>query len=280
MQPEVAWETRRPLVPELALVSATAAYGATFVLVQDALERVTPVGFILLRFAVGAVVLAPFALARGWRRPSVAATPREFTWACVAFGVVAFIGYWFQNAGLEQTTTSNSAFITGLFVVFMPLIETVVLRKAPPAERACRGRSVDVRVVPAHRRRPVPEPGDMLTLGCAFFFGIWIYTGGRYSQRFDPIVITARAARDRRDPRGAVRGHRRDRDDRRAGGRRRARHRRAVQRRSPSPCSSGASATSSRAGPPSSCCSNRSSRASSAIGWGSASASPATWARS
>jgi drug/metabolite transporter (DMT)-like permease len=133
MQPEVAWETRRPLVPELALVSATAAYGATFVLVQDALERVTPVGFILLRFAVGALVLAPVAFARGWRRPSVAATPREFTRACIAFGVVAFIGYWFQNAGLEQTTTSNSAFITGLFVVFVPLIETVVLRKAPPA---------------------------------------------------------------------------------------------------------------------------------------------------
>ncbi|MET1003731.1 MAG: DMT family transporter [Acidimicrobiia bacterium] len=191
MQPEVAWETRRPLVPELALISATAAYGATFVLVQDALERVTPVGFILLRFAVGAVVLAPFALARGWRRPSVAATPREFTCACVAFGVVAFIGYWFQNAGLEQTTTSNSAFITGLFVVFVPLIETVVLRKAPPANVLI---AVVVSTFGLFLLTGADlslNRGDMLTLGCAFFFGIWIYLGGRYSQRFDPIAITA-----------------------------------------------------------------------------------------
>jgi drug/metabolite transporter (DMT)-like permease len=191
MQPEVAWETRRPLVPELALVSATAAYGATFVLVQDALERVTPVGFILLRFAVGALVLAPFAFARSWRRPSVAATPREFTWACIAFGVVAFIGYWFQNAGLEQTTTSNSAFITGLFVVFVPLIETVVLRKAPPANVLI---AVVVSTFGLFLLTGADlslNRGDMLTLGCAFFFGIWIYLGGRYSQRFDPIAITA-----------------------------------------------------------------------------------------
>jgi drug/metabolite transporter (DMT)-like permease len=191
MQPEVAWETRRPLVPELALVSATAAYGATFVLVQDALERVTPVGFILLRFAVGALVLAPFAFARSWRRPRVAATPREFTWACIAFGVVAFIGYWFQNAGLEQTTTSNSAFITGLFVVFVPLIETVVLRKAPPANVLI---AVVVSTFGLFLLTGADlslNRGDMLTLGCAFFFGIWIYLGGRYAQRFDPIAITA-----------------------------------------------------------------------------------------
>ena len=96
----------------------------------------------------------------------------------VAFGVVAFVGYWFQNAGLERTTTSNSAFITGLFVVFTPLVETVVLRKAPPANGA-RGRGVDGRALPPHRRRPLAEPGDLLTLGCAFFFGIWIYMGGR-----------------------------------------------------------------------------------------------------
>src|SRR5262245_42406472 len=60
------WDTRRPLVPELALIVATAAYGSTFVLVQDALERVTPTGFNLLRFSVAAIVLLPFAVARGW----------------------------------------------------------------------------------------------------------------------------------------------------------------------------------------------------------------------
>src|SRR5262249_40187490 len=127
-----AWETRRPLLPELALIAATISYGATFVIVQHALEGVTPVGFIMLRFSVGALVLAPFAIKSGWRLPWARHERMSRFWgAAVAFGVVGFIGYWFQNAGLERTTTSNSAFITGLFVVFTPLVETVVRRRAP-----------------------------------------------------------------------------------------------------------------------------------------------------
>ena len=160
-------------------------------IVQDALEHVTPVGFILLRFTVGAVVLLPFALVRGWRRPGVDASGRAFTIAVLAFGGIAFVGYWFQNAGLERTTTSNSAFITGLFVVFTPSRRDG--RAAPRAatQRPRRGRRRHRRAVPPHRRGPSLNSGDLLTLGCAFFFGIWIYMGGRLSQRYDPVMLTA-----------------------------------------------------------------------------------------
>jgi drug/metabolite transporter (DMT)-like permease len=186
-----SWQTRRPLLPELALLAATAAYGSTFVLVQDALDRVTPVGFILLRFTVGAVVLLPFALARGWRRPGVPGDPRAYVWACLAFGVVAFIGYWFQNAGLERTTTSNSAFITGLFVVFTPLIETAVLRRWPGPNVLAAVVIATVGLFLLTGADLSRNTGDLLTLGCAFFFGIWIYMGGRLSQRYDPVMLTA-----------------------------------------------------------------------------------------
>jgi drug/metabolite transporter (DMT)-like permease len=179
------------LLPELALIAATAAYGATFVLVQDALERVTPVGFILLRFAIGAVVLLPFALARGWRRAGVDADAGSYAWACVAFGFVAFAGYWFQNAGLERTTTSNSAFITGLFVVFTPIVETVVLRRWPPVNVLWAVAVATIGLFLLTGADLSLNSGDLLTLGCAFFFGIWIYMGGRLSQRYDPVMLTA-----------------------------------------------------------------------------------------
>jgi drug/metabolite transporter (DMT)-like permease len=185
------WETRRPLVPELALITATCAYGATFVLVQDALERVTPVGFILLRFAVGALVLAPFAIARGPRLPGVEVSGRDYAGVVVMFGAVAFIGYWFQNAGLERTTTSNSAFITGLFVVFTPLVETVVLRRAPASNVLLAVAVATVGLFLLTGADLSLNSGDALTLGCAFLFGIWIYMGGRLSQRFDALTLTA-----------------------------------------------------------------------------------------
>jgi drug/metabolite transporter (DMT)-like permease len=185
------WETRRPLLPELSLIAATAAYGATFVIVQDALERVTPVGFILLRFSVGALVLAPFAIARGYRLPGTTAAGKEFAGIVLAFGAVAFAGYWFQNAGLERTTTSNSAFITGLFVVFTPLVETAVLRRRPPPNVLLAVVVATIGLFLLTGADLSLNSGDLLTLGCAFFFGIWIYMGGRLSQRFDAVTVTA-----------------------------------------------------------------------------------------
>jgi drug/metabolite transporter (DMT)-like permease len=190
----LTWETARPLVPELALIAATIAYGATFKLVQDALADVTPVGFILLRFGMGAIVLLPFASRNGWRGPSTARAtlrPRDFVLAALAFGVVGFAGYWFQNEGLQRTTTSNSAFITGLFVVFTPLLETAVTRRRPSL-------NVMIAVLFAVAGLFLLEgstfrlhAGDALTLAGAFFFGLWILMGSYFTQHFDPIALTA-----------------------------------------------------------------------------------------
>jgi drug/metabolite transporter (DMT)-like permease len=181
----------RRYLPELALISATVAYGATFVLVQDALDDATPAGFILLRFTIGTIVLAPFALRRGFRRPGVSVTARDFAMAAVAFGVVGFVGYWFQNAGLERTTTSDSAFITGLFVVFTPLIEVVVTRRLPETRVLWAVAVSALGLCLLTGASVAIGAGDALTLGCAFFFAIWIVLGSALSQRFDAIALTA-----------------------------------------------------------------------------------------
>jgi drug/metabolite transporter (DMT)-like permease len=173
------------------LVTATIAYGATFKIVQNALDHLTPVGFILLRFVAGTIVLTPFALRRGWRRHGVDAGPRDFCVAALGFGVVAFGGYWFQNAGLERTTTSNAAFITGLFVVFTPLVETVVTRRVPSRNvlAAVGVSAVGLFLLTGASLRI--GAGDALVLGCALMFGIWIVLGGTLAPRFDPVALTA-----------------------------------------------------------------------------------------
>ena len=160
-------------------------------IVKHALEHVTPVGFILLRFTIGTIALTPLALRRGFRRPGVSASVRSFVFATVAFGVAGFAGYWFQNAGLQRTTTSDSAFITGLFVVFTPMIEVLVTRRLPDS------RVVVAVVVSAAGLFMLTGAslaigaGNALTLGCAVMFGAWIFLGGIFSQRFDPVALTA-----------------------------------------------------------------------------------------
>ncbi|HEV7524024.1 MAG TPA: DMT family transporter [Acidimicrobiia bacterium] len=190
----LTWETARPLVPELALIAATIAYGATFKLVQNALDDVTPVGFILLRFSMGAVVLLPIAIRNGWRGPSTAREGlrfKDFLLAVLAFGVVGFAGYWFQNAGLERTTTSNSAFITGLFVVFTPLLQTVVTRRRPSLNVVIAVAFAVVGLFLLEGSTFRLHSGDALTLACAFCFGLWILIGSYFTQHFDPIALTA-----------------------------------------------------------------------------------------
>lgn len=190
----LTWETARPLVPELALIAATLAYGATFKLVQDALKDVTPVGFILLRFSMGAAVLLPFAIRTGWQGPSTAREGlrrKHFILAVLAFGVVGFAGYWLQNEGLKRTTTSNSAFITGLFVVFTPLIETAVTRRRPSLNVVVAVACAVVGLFLLEGSTLRLHAGDALTLGCAVLFAIWILLGAYFTQHFDPVALTA-----------------------------------------------------------------------------------------
>lgn len=182
----------RAFYPELALVVASFLYGATFTIVQDALDHLTATGFVLLRFGIGGAALLPLALYRGWRGP--AARPRDSVGvvaACgAALGFTAYVAYVCQNVGLEHTTTSNSAFITGLFAVFTPLVAAVAYRRLP-------NRSVVVSVVLAvlglfllTGAQPTLGFGDAITLVTAFFFGIWFVLTGAWANRFDVVTLT------------------------------------------------------------------------------------------
>ena len=182
----------RAFSPELALVVASILYGATFTIVQDALDDLTATGFILLRFAIGGLALLPLALRRGWRGPAArpADSARVMAGCGVALGVTAFVAYVCQNVGLQHTTTSNSAFITGLFAVFTPLVAAVLYRRLPNS-------SVVVSVVLAvvglfllTGAQPTLGFGDAITLVTAFSFGIWFVQVGAWANRFDVVSLT------------------------------------------------------------------------------------------
>jgi drug/metabolite transporter (DMT)-like permease len=100
---------------ELALLAIAAVWGATFVMVQDAIESLEPMAFLAYRFLpAGAIVAIVFR--RALRRLS-----RDGWLAALGMGAVLTAGYVFQTYGLEHTTASNAGFITGLFVVLTPL---------------------------------------------------------------------------------------------------------------------------------------------------------------
>ena len=106
----------------LALVAVTAVWGLTFVQVKDALKLYPLFAFLAVRFAIATLTLA----VPGRRR--VRTLGRRGWGIGAMLGLLLAVGYGLQSAGLERTTVSSTGFITGLYVVFTPLLALVVFR--------------------------------------------------------------------------------------------------------------------------------------------------------
>lgn len=175
---------------EVSLALVAFVWGATFVLVKSALDDVSALLFLALRFTLaGAALLIAY-----HRKLSGAFAPGALVWqGGLLAGVCLFGGYAFQTLGLRFTTPSKSAFLTGMAIVMVPLLNAVFYRVAPLAAEvagvavAAAGmglmtlESADLRLA----------PGDALTLVGSVFFGLHIIAIGHYAPRtgFQPLTL-------------------------------------------------------------------------------------------
>jgi drug/metabolite transporter (DMT)-like permease len=104
----------------IGLVYCAAIWGATFFMVKDALAAVDPVAMVAHRFLIAALCLLPWALRRRLK---------ALLWEGFVLSLILTALYISQTVGLGHTTASNCAFITGLFVVFVPLYMLALYRK-------------------------------------------------------------------------------------------------------------------------------------------------------
>ncbi len=167
----------RKTLARLLLLAVVAIWGATFALVKDALDDVPPLLFNLLRMALAAAALWAINY-RQLRRIS----PKTLR-AGAAAGLLLGLGYQFQTVGLARTTPAKSALITGLVVVFVPLLTTIpALRPgnaSPPRWTTALGAIlafsglVLLTTPPGTTLRTVSSGvnlGDLLTLICSLAF--------------------------------------------------------------------------------------------------------------
>lgn len=111
------------LLAAAALLSVTAAWGSTFFLIKDLVEVVPPVDFLAVRFAIAAVAL--FLL----RPRAVLALSRDSLRRGLVLGAVYGAAQVLQTVGLAHTAASVSGFVTGMYVVFTPILAALVLRQ-------------------------------------------------------------------------------------------------------------------------------------------------------
>lgn len=113
---------RLQLLATLALLSVTASWGSTFFLIKDLLDRVPTLDFLAVRFAIAGLVMLAVA------HRSVLALSRQAWRRAGVLGAVYGVAQILQTAGLAHTPASVSGFVTGMYVVFTPLLAAVLLR--------------------------------------------------------------------------------------------------------------------------------------------------------
>lgn len=165
---------------ELAIATVSFIWGATFVVVKSALADASTLVFLALRFALAAVLLlGMFRLRSG----SLDGFFRHWRGGLVC-GFFLFLGYALQTAGLRTTAASKSAFLTGLFVVLVPILSSCLKRRIPQVVE-CAGALLAVVGTAVLTLDAATgfrlSTGDLLTVGCAFAFSAHMVAVERFS---------------------------------------------------------------------------------------------------
>jgi drug/metabolite transporter (DMT)-like permease len=180
-RPPAAWKV------DGSLVAVTLIWGATFVLVKQALADVSTLLFLTLRFSIAAVVLA-LIFRKEFRTPNASASLLRG----VVAGLFLFGGYVLQTAGLKFTSASKAGFITGLYIPLVPIIGGVVLRKLPRISELVGIVIAGTGMVLLTVQKDIFEisRGDLLVAGCAAAFACHIVILGRFAPTSNLGVLT------------------------------------------------------------------------------------------
>jgi drug/metabolite transporter (DMT)-like permease len=183
----------RSLKAHILLVLVTVIWGATFVLIKDALASISPLLFNAVR-----MTLAALSLLLIFRKDMARLTPGAVR-AGTVVGIFLWLGYEFQTTGLKLTTPSKSAFLTGVSVVLVPVFLAMGWRRMVNAWTAF-GVGVAfiglyLLTVPASMGNGLNlttiNRGDLLTLACAVGFALQIITMGRATAKYPFQQIAA-----------------------------------------------------------------------------------------
>ena len=170
---------------ELILLSITFIWGGTFAVVKYALTSASPLTFLAIRFGIASLIF-PIVFRKNYF------TMDKATMVGGTFlGILLMIGFAFQTIGLKYTTSSKSAFITGLLVAFTPIAQAIIEKKLPS-----RGNLIGVAFV-AVGLYLLTSPsgqgfniGDLLTLFCAISYAVYIVYLDVFSKRHDVSKLT------------------------------------------------------------------------------------------
>lgn len=175
---------RHQILAEIGLLYAAAIWGATFFIVKDVLGQIDPIVLVGYRFAFAGIILAGYLAIK--RTPMLTGLKDG-----VILGVILWALYIPQTIGLGYTSAANSGFITGLFVVIVPILAYALFRKKPSPWEAVALLLSLAGLWFLTGGISGMNFGDLITLIAAFFYALHLLYCDKYMKAGrDPIVIS------------------------------------------------------------------------------------------
>ncbi len=168
------------------LLLGAAIWGFAFVAQKEAMKYMGPFTFNGIRFALGALSLLPFLnLLKKDRTPPL----KNLLPPGILAGVAIFFGVSFQQLGLLYTTAGKAGFITGLYVILVPILGLFfgkpTWRLVWLAAAIATGGLYLLSMTSSLRM----ERGDLLVLISAFFWALQIHIIGHFAPNLHPIKL-------------------------------------------------------------------------------------------
>jgi len=167
-----------------ALLSVAAVWGLAFVVMKDAIERQTVNNFLVSRFVVAVLVMILL------RPQCLKLINKDLLTRGSLAGLFLGAGYILQTLGLARTGAAITGFITGLYIVFTPLLASLILKaRITKLTWICVGIATVGLALLSLKGWSIGT-GELLVLGSAFAFGAHIIALGKWSGGRDAYALT------------------------------------------------------------------------------------------
>ena len=177
----------------LTLALAAAIWGFAFVAQRLGSQHLSTFAFNGVRFGIGALSLLPVAIwfgRRAGRVTSIRIAIRDVLGPGVACGAVLFLGATFQQAGIAGTTAGKAGFITGLYIVLVPLLGIVVRHRTTAQVWAGAALARVGLYLLTVTEALTLGAGDLLVLVGSLFWALHILVIDHFVARHDPLFLS------------------------------------------------------------------------------------------
>jgi len=181
---------------EAALLFNTLIWGGTFALIKNAFTDISPLLFLGLRFGLATLIFLPFVYSH------LKTANKKTLIAGSILGLFYFAGFATQSVGLNLTTATKSGFITGTFIIFIPILQLIIERRKPKWFNMLSVFLVLIGLIMLSSKGENAldfikqlgsdfNLGDLLTLICALLFAFQVVYVDVFTKKYDylPMVF-------------------------------------------------------------------------------------------